>query len=43
MTQPVCDSGDIKYKMRYLSYVNEDDPIILDYVLSLMRIKILPL
>ena len=43
MTQPVCDSDDIKYKMSYLSYVNEDDPIILDYVLSLMRIKILPL
>lgn len=43
MTQPVCEPADIKYKMCYLSYVNEDDPIILDYVLSLMRIKILPL
>ena len=43
MTQPVCDSADIKYKMCYLSYVNEDDSNILDYVLSLMRIKILPL
>ena len=43
MTQPVCEPADIKYKMCYLSYVNEADPIILDYVLSLMRIKILPL